>query len=39
MTLELSVEGDRMVLRARGLWSEPRVRGRRLNVNVDGAEK
>ncbi len=39
MTLELSVEGDRIVLKARDLWSELRERGRRLNVDVDRAER
>ena len=39
MTLELRVEGDRIVLRARDLRSELRERGRRLNVDVDKAER
>ncbi len=39
MVLELSVEGDRIVLRARDLWGELRKRGRRLRVDVDKAER
>ncbi|BES82683.1 hypothetical protein PABY_22500 [Pyrodictium abyssi] len=39
MVLELSVEGDRIVLRAKDLWSELRERGKRLRVNIDEAEK
>ena len=38
MVLELSVEGDRIILKARDLWDELRERGRRLKVDVDEAE-
>ncbi len=39
MVLELSLEGDRIVLKTRDLWSELRERGRKLKVSVDEAEK
>ncbi len=39
MTLELSVEGDKIILRVRDLWSELRRRGRKLKVNLDEAER
>jgi AbrB family looped-hinge helix DNA binding protein len=39
MILELSVEGDKIILKARDLWSELRERGRRLRVDVDQAER
>ncbi len=39
MFLELSVEGDRIVLKTRDLWSELRMRGRRLKVDIDEAER
>jgi len=39
MFLELKVEGDRIVLKTRDLWSELRERGRRLRVNLEGAEE
>lgn len=39
MTLELSVEGDRIILRVRDLWSELRERGRKLRVDLDQAER
>ncbi len=39
MVLELNLEGDRIVLKTRDLWSELRERGRKLKVSVDEAEK
>ena len=39
MFLELKVEGDRIVLKTRDLWSELRERGRRLRVNLEEAEE
>lgn len=39
MTLELSVVGDRIILRVRDLWSELRERGRKLRVDLDQAER
>ena len=37
--LELSVEGDKLVLRARDLWGELRERSQRLEVDLDEAER
>lgn len=37
--LELSVEGDRIVIKATDLWSELRRRGKKLVVNPDEAER
>lgn len=37
--LELSVEGDKLVLRSRDLWGELRERSRRLKVDLDEAER
>ena len=37
--LELSVEGDKLVLRARDLWGELRERSRRLKIELDEAER
>ncbi len=37
--LELSVEGDRIIIRATDLWSELRKRGKKMRVDVDEAEK
>lgn len=39
MTLEPSVEGDKIILKVRDLWSELRRRGRKLNVDLDEAER
>ncbi len=39
MFLDLSVEDDKIILRIHDLWSELRRRGRRLNVDIDEAEK
>ena len=39
MVLELNLEGDKIVLKTRDLWSELRERGRKLKVSVDEAEK
>lgn len=39
MVLELRVEDDKIILRARDLWSELRQRGKRLKVDVDEAER
>ena len=37
--LDLQVEGDKIVLKAKDLWSELRRRGRKLKVNVEEAER
>jgi AbrB family looped-hinge helix DNA binding protein len=39
MLLELYVENDKIILKARDLWSELRMRGRRLKVDIDKAER
>jgi len=39
MTLEMRIEGEKLVLRVRDLWSELRDRGRRLEVNLEEAEE
>lgn len=39
MVLELSVEEGKIVIRTRDLWSELRERGRKLNVDIDEAER
>ena len=39
MVLELSVEGDRIIMSVRDLWDELRKRGRGLKVDVDEAER
>lgn len=37
--LDLQVEGDRIVLKVKDLWSELRRRGRKLKVDVEKAER
>ena len=37
--LDLQVEGDKIILKAKDLWSELRRRGRKLRVNVEEAER
>ena len=37
--LDLQVEGDRIVLKVKDLWSELRRRGRKLKVDVEEAER
>ena len=37
--LDLQVEGDKIVLKAKDLWSELRRRGRKLKVDVEEAER
>ena len=37
--LELSVEGDRIILKTRDLWSVLRERGRGLRVDLEEAER
>ncbi len=39
MSLELSVEGDRIILKTEDLWIKLRERGKKLKVNVDEAER
>ena len=39
MVLEMIVEGDRIVLRARDLWSELRERARSLRLDPEEAER
>ena len=39
MFLELEVEGDKIILRTRDLWSELRERGRKLSVDLEKAER
>lgn len=39
MSLELSVEGDRIILKTEDLWINLRERGKNLKVNLDEAER
>ncbi len=39
MTLELKVEGNKIVLTVRDLWSELRERGKRLRVDLEKAKE
>ncbi len=39
MFLELEVEGDKIILRVRDLWSELRERGKKLRVDLEEAER
>ncbi len=39
MSLELSVEGNRIILKTEDLWIKLRERGKKLKVNVDEAER
>ncbi|MEB3765471.1 MAG: AbrB/MazE/SpoVT family DNA-binding domain-containing protein [Desulfurococcales archaeon] len=39
MVLELSVEDGKIVIRVRDLWSELRKRGKKLEIDVDKAER
>ncbi len=39
MVLELSVEGDRIVIKTRDLWDELRKRGKGLRVDIEEAER
>ncbi len=39
MVLEIKVEGNKIIINVKDLWSELRERGKRLKVNVDEAER
>ena len=39
MVLEMEVEGDKIIIKVKDLWSDLRERGKRLKVNVDEAER